>query len=71
MGRAYSIRPYTMRDFQAMFDHNLGPSSHPFNPGSNHNTRAPLSVWLIWVTIVTKRIFEKYFVPTGVWDVEI
>ena len=65
MGRAYSIRPYTMRDFQAIFDHNFGPSSNPINPGSNHNTRAPLSVWLIWVPIVTKRIIEKQFMSNG------
>ena len=33
MGRAYSIRPYSIGDFPAVYDHNLGPSSHPINPG--------------------------------------
>ncbi len=30
MGRAYSIRPYSIGDFPATYDHNLGLSSHPW-----------------------------------------
>ncbi len=30
MGRAYSIRPYSIGDFPAVYDHNLGASSHPW-----------------------------------------
>ncbi len=37
MGRAYSICPYSIGEFPATYDHNLGPSSHPFNPGSNQD----------------------------------
>ena len=37
MRRAYSIRPYSIGVFPAVYDHNLGASSHPINPGSNHD----------------------------------
>ncbi|SDL74656.1 Uncharacterised protein [Sphingobacterium mizutaii] len=33
MGRAYSIRPYSIEGFPATFDHNHGLSSNLLNPG--------------------------------------
>ncbi|WP_312696343.1 hypothetical protein [Sphingobacterium mizutaii] len=46
MGRAYSIRPYSIGDFPAVYDHNLGASSHPINPGSFPDLGPSSHPWL-------------------------